>query len=83
MPKKRVFLDFSCFLKSSHQDESFSFLTKFHIFNGLDLKKSVFRLIIFVAPTKKVFFDLFIFKSSHQDETFSFLPRLHIFNGLD
>ena len=40
-------------MKSSHQDETFLFLQKFHILNGFDLnKKSVFWLIIFRRPKK-------------------------------
>ena len=35
-PKKECFWIFLIFFKSSHQDETFLFLPKFHIFNGLD-----------------------------------------------
>ena len=53
--KNDFFWIFLVFLKSSHQHELFSYSTKFHIFNGLDLKKNVFfRLIIFFR-TKKSF----------------------------
>ena len=49
---------FVVFFKSSHQDETFSFLPKFHIFNGLDLRKNIFvRLIVFRRPKKWLFLD--------------------------
>ena len=84
-PKKRVFLDFSCFFEIVTSRRNFFVYTKILCFQRFGfLKKRVFRLIFFSRLKKRVFFSFLVFlKLSHQDETFSFLPKYHIFNGLN
>ena len=59
--KKKCIWIFLVFFKSSHQDETFLFLPKFHIFNGLDLKKTCFSANNFSRPKKRVFLDFSCF----------------------
>ena len=61
-PKKLLYfyLFFCC--TSTHRDETFMFLPKFHTFNGLDFKKKrVFLLIVLSRPKKIAFLDFSCF----------------------
>ena len=72
------------FFKLSHQDETFSFSPKFHIFNDSDLEKERVFGLKMRSGRKMTFLDFSCFLNSlHQVETFSFLPKFHTFNGFD
>ena len=80
MPKKWLFSNYFCIFEIVTSKQNFFASPKFLFFNGFDLKKCVFRLIIFRRP-ENLFFRIFlvILKSSHEDETFSFLQKISYF----
>ena len=61
MDVNMIFL-FSFFFNSSHQDETFSFLSKFHIFNGFDFPKNVIFGQKLAVGQKMTFFYFFFFE---------------------
>ena len=82
--KKWICQIFCCCCASNHRDETFLFLSKFHIFSRLEKSWGNKKMLILaekIATGRKNDFVGFFFgcASNHRDETFLFLSKFHIF----
>ena len=88
--KNDLFRNFLCYGTSTHRNETFLFLSNFHIFSRSEKSwggqtNVNFRLKMPPQAKKITFFGFFFFccTSSRRDETFLLLPKIHIFSRLE